>query len=416
VTRRDTVIFVNTRRTALEAQASLFAAARLGLEVVLFTDRRRALVERAAVETVYVDTYDTAATVDAAREVARRRRVVGVAGWNDRDVEPVAQIAAALGLPGNTVAAARASRNKYTARTMMPPSVCPRFHRVRTESDLAPAARHVGFPAILKPAGAGSSRGIFEVADQARLRSAFEYLMAYTTAENDPIFRLYPGELVMEERISGTEHSLQGIVVDGELVFAGITDKWVTTPFCLEHLRVYPSALPEEALTAARATAAEVVTALDLRRGAIAMDYRRAEDGTVTVIELNPRPGGNFIASHLVPLSQGYDFLAETLKVLTGVDATPMPPACGIVAGSAQVITEATGRFTGYGGLADALAVPGIEHFTYETRLGSEVGQPPDSFLTSTLGSFIGRGFDQTSVVALLTEAVETCAPIVSAD
>lgn len=417
--QRDAVIFVNTRRTTLEAQACFFAASRVGLDVVLLADKPVSLPPGVAAEVMLVDTYDGSATLAAAREVAHRRPVVGVVTWGDRDVETVACLAEGLGLPGNSPVAAAAARNKHTARTLLEqaaPHVIPRFHHVRSRPDVAPAVEHVGFPAILKPSGASSSKGIFEVRDAEQLSAAFDRLMDYTQAEIDPIFRYYPQDLILEECLGGTEHSVEGIVVDGRVVCTGVTDKWTMAPFYLEYLQVYPSALPPAALDRARAVTDDVVSALGLNRGAVHLELRHLADGTMKVLEMNARTGGNFITSHLIPLSQGYDFLGETLRVMIGAnDPRPMPDPNGVVAGSIQLITKETGRFVGFHDLGAALAVPGIEHFTYEIPPGTEVRQPPEEFIAPILATFIGRALDQPNLIRLLREATTVCQPLIEA-
>ncbi|HKR48897.1 MAG TPA: ATP-grasp domain-containing protein [Pseudonocardiaceae bacterium] len=415
--QRDAVIFVNTRRTTLEAQACFFAANRIGLDVVLLADKPIPLPPGVAAEVVLADTYDGPAALVAAREVARRRPVAGVVTWGDRDVETVAYLAEGLGLPGNSPAAAAAARNKHTARTLLEkaaPHAIPRFYHVRSPADLAPAAEHVGFPAILKPTGASSSKGIFEVDDAGQLSVAFDRLMHFTRAGVDPIFQYYPQDLILEERLDGTEHSIEGIVVDGRVVSAGVTDKWTAAPFYLEYLQIHPSALPPAALDRACVIADEVVGALGLDCGAIHLEFRHLPDGAVKILEMNARTGGNFITSHLIPLSREYDFLGETLRVTTGAaDPRPMPDPTGVVAGSIQVITKETGRFAGFADLGAALTVPGIEHFTYEIPPGTEVRQPPDEFITPILATFIGRALDQPNLIRLLEEAADACWPLV---
>lgn len=419
MTQRDAVIFVNTRRTALEVQICFYAAARLGLDVVLLADAPIALAPGLVDEVVIVDTYDRVATVAAARAVALRRSVTGVVTWGDRDVENVASIAEDLGLPGHPPAAAAAARNKHIARVLLEkaaPYLVPRFHHIRDAADLGPAMDQVGFPAILKPAGASGSKGIFRVEDASQLSVAFDRLMEFTRPEQDPIFRYYPQELILEERLGGSEHSVQGIVVDGRVICWGVTDKWVTTPFCLQYLQVYPSALPVATLDRVLTAANDAITALGLDRGAIAMDLRCLPDGSVKVIEVNARCGGNFIASHLIPLSQGYDILGAALQVATGADPEPMPAATGVVAGSIQVITKQEGWFTGFDSLGTALAVPGVDHFTYEIPPGTEVRQPPDDFVTPILATFIGRALDQQALTRLLRDVAERCHPVIQQD
>ncbi|WP_239308958.1 ATP-grasp domain-containing protein [Frankia sp. Cj3] len=419
MSQRDAILFVNTRRTTLEAQPCFFAANSLGFDVVLLADHPIPLVPGLAADTVITDTYDHDAALAAAKAVAARRSVVGVLTWGDRDVETVAHIAQGLGLPGNSTEAAAAARNKYQARELLKdtaPHLIPRFHRVRSSADLASAVKEVGFPAILKPTGASSSKGIFQVDDQATLTAAFNRLMEFTQKATDPIFRYYPQELLLEEQLGGTEHSVEGIVVDGRVPVASVTDKWTLSPFYLEYLQIHPSQLDPSTLAQVELMASEVVRALGLKSGAIHLEFRHLPDGALKVLEMNARTGGNFITSHLIPLSWGYDFLGEVIRVSAGArEAQPMPGANKSFAGSIQIISRQAGRFVGFGDLGGALATPGIEHFTYEISPGTEVKQPPDDFVTPILGSFIGRATDPHELRDLLHRAAEKALPTVEA-
>ena len=410
----STVLFVNTRPTALEACPCFYAARQLGLDVVLLTDRPTAVAD-AADEVLVVDTFDLAAVAARARTVADRRPVVGAVTWADRDVESVARIADLLGLPGHPPAAAGTARNKGRLRAVLAartPDLVPAFHVVRSVADLAAAAARVPMPAILKPTGASGSKGIFAVEDDESLRAAYARLMDFTRPDQDPIFRYYPGELVLEERIFGTEHSVEGIVQGGEPRFGVVTDKWVRAPYFLEHLQVQPTRLAADAERRVLDAATRAVRAVGLRDGAFHLELKVTQDGRPVVLELNARTGGGYITTHMVPLTTGYDFCREVLRVACGLGPVPPAPRPFCAAGSVQIITGDEGEFAGFRNLGQVLDTPGVLHFTYELPPGSRVVQPPLNFTSPVLASFVARGVTPESVEKVLRHLDDTIEPV----
>jgi biotin carboxylase len=289
----STVIFVNTRPTRSEAEPPFWAAAGLGLRVVVIGDAPPPVPSSLYGEFAQADTYDFKQLRVVAREVSSRHEVVGVVCWGDRDVEGVAHVADELGLAGNSVEAARRARNKHLARQYLSKhdkTLIPKFASVRSLAELEEALPQVPLPAVLKPAGASASKGIFTVRTQAEARAAAGKLLQYTTAEIDPIFRYYPGELVLEQFLEGTEHSVEGIVVGGELLTAVVTDKFVDPAFSIETHQIQPSGLSEETQKACLAAAQTVATALELGTTAIHLELK-VDGAPVRVIELNSRTG-----------------------------------------------------------------------------------------------------------------------------
>ena len=411
---RPTVLFINTRPSPVEAEQCFAAAAALRLDVVLLTDTDPPVDLAWITATVRVDTYDLPALVAAATEVAQHRDVRGAVCWGDRDVEGVAAIASALSLPGNTPAAAATARNKGAMREALAihaPDLAPAFARVWTEHDLHGALEQVPLPAILKPAGASTSKGIFDVTSVQQAHRAFAELQHFTRPEVDPIFRYYPGELVLEARITGREVSVEGICVDGVLVVAAVTAKYVREPFFLEYLQVHPATLTPAAEAAARDAAARAVCAAGL--GTTAVHVEMLLDGEAAVLlELNARTGGSYIATHLLAMARGYDFLANTLIACCALgDVAPIPGAFA-AAGSWHVLVERSGRLAEVRRVDDALRVPGVVRFVQDVAPGNAVAQPPASYTASTIGSLIARGPDAAAVVSTL-ERAQQCLDVV---
>lgn len=401
------VIFVNTSPTRSEAEPPLWAASRLGLDVVVLADTRPPVPETLVRELVEVDTFDFPALRAAARELASRHDIRGVICWGDRDVEGVAQVAEELGLRGHSVEAAARARDKAAAREALAhnaPDLVPPFAAIRSVDDVAAAAAEVGFPAVVKPAGASASKGIFTVRNDAELESAVEILLAYTDPANDPIFRRRSGELVMEGYLTGDEHSVDGIVVDGKLVFWTVTDKTVDPAFNLELQQIQPTALPADVEESCRMAAQAVSDAMGLGTGAIHLELK--VDGTaVRVIELNARTGGGYITTHIIGLSRGVDMLEEAIVAACGLrDVRPAPEAT-LHVGSRQHLATGVGWLQAVHGIDAVLGLPGVANVFMDGRLGQAVGQPPDDFTGSVICSTLAAAGSRSAVEETLSAA-----------
>src|SRR6185295_1492601 len=415
---RSTVLFVNTRPSPSEAEPCFRAARQLDLDVVLLADRPVAVPKGAYVEHVPVDSYDNQSLVAAAKACANQRTVTGVVCWGDRDVEGTAHIAAALGLPGHTPAAAAGARNKAVFRESLAraaPEITVRSRAIQRadREALASAASHVGFPAVLKPAGASSSKGIFRVDDIAALRQAVDQLTAYTRPEMDPIFRFYPGLALLEEFIEGSEHSVDGLLSDGELIAATVTDKWVEPRHSLEYMQVHPSALAQQTQDAALAAARSAASAIGLGTGAFHLEFRVAPNQSLRVLELNARTGGGYITSHLIPLSCGWNFLAATLALACQLEKPSSMPAPYAVAGSRKLIANREGRFRALDGIEKALSEPGICALILERQLGAEALLPPRGYTEGALASALAVGYSNSGVVSTLEAATRSLEPVI---
>ncbi|MGC4857073.1 ATP-grasp domain-containing protein [Micromonospora sp. DT4] len=411
----QTVLFVNTRPSPTEAEPCFDAARALGLDVVLLADRPVAGTEGLAAEVVLVNTFDFDALVIAAQKVAAERNVVGVVCWGDRDVEGVAAVARALRLPGNTPESAAIARNKaHTREALLAncPDLTPRFARVSNPEELEAALQHVPLPAVLKPVSGSTSKGIFAVDSRDAAFAALTELIAYTQKSIDPIFHFNPGQLILETRIDGSEHSIDGIVRGGVLAAAAITDKSVRPPHSLEYLQTHPTALDADTQQRVLDAAQRTVTALGLGTTAIHLELRVTEGGQPMILEMNSRTGGGYITTHLLAMSRGYGFLEQVLIAVCDLGPTMAMPPAYTVAGSRQVISAETGRLSRIDGVAAALDVPGLLTFAQDAPIGSAVAQPPSSYTSAIIGTLIARG----PSLAAVTSALEVADALVTVE
>ncbi|MFB7933639.1 ATP-grasp domain-containing protein [Streptomyces sp. NPDC056039] len=406
---RPVVVFVGLRKNPLEHRPALEAAHRCGFSVALLAGKPPAGLPGALLAEVRaVDPHDTEAFDAAVDAVATAHTVAGVVAWGDAGVEPAARAARRLGLPGIAPAAARLARNKYLMRQALAdrPHLIPRFARVRTWRDAVRSLADIGLPAVLKPAAGSGSKGIFLLRDEQELRPAFDELTRLTGADGDGIFRHDRGDLILEELLRGSEHSVEGFVHRGEVTVCGITDKTTTEPFRLELAHLHPSALPGAARSAVHALTRETVLALGFDDCAFHLECMYDPGAGARLIEVAARAGGDFIGSHLVGLATGVPFHENVIRVATG-QAPRLPDQPPLHAGLRKITAPAAGELVRIDGLDTALGVPGVQHLVLDRSPGTTIRLPPEHFSSSLLGAVIATGETGEAVRGTLEAAAK---------
>jgi biotin carboxylase len=403
------VLFVNLRTTDPERRAAVFAAWQLGYQVVLLADSMPASADKLFTAVEIVDTYDWDQALRSARDLAQRFEIHGVATWSDRDVELVAQIGQALGLPAPSPTAAQKARNKFIMKQALAhlPGIVPGHARVRTWDELESAIQTIGFPAVLKPTGASASKGIFELHQPDDLRSAFATLQDFAQPAVDPIFRTYGAEFILEEFLSGPECSVEGWVFQGEVEVVGITDKQTTEPFHLEYQHMYPSSLPDAGQQEIIAKTIQVVKTLDLNNCAFHLEGKMTPNG-FRLIEIAARVGGDYITSHLIPLSTGINFYAQVIRVVTGQQPR-REPTSRLYTGARFLLAPTEGIFGGLEGIEAVLHRSSVEHFFLESSPGSTIQLPPRHFAAQRVGAVLVRDPKYAVVEQTLEEIARQC-------
>jgi biotin carboxylase len=404
MSRRPTVVFVNTRRPSLEVREAFWAARRAGLDVALVTDKPRRYLEEISVATQVIDTYDVDRVVDAVRDLGRRFSVHGVVTWGDRDVEAVAATTAALDLPGPSPEAARRARNKYEMKQALAGvgDVLPRYALVRTREDLDHALAEIGVPAILKPVGASGSRGINEIRTLQDADRAHELLSQYVRPEVDRMFAAHDA-MILEELVEGDEIVVAGWVHRGTATIAGITDTITTVPWHLEAQHMMPSALPPAALAQVIDAAHRILAAIGVDDCAFHIDGKWTGEH-YRFFEMAARVSGDYHMSHLVPMATGVDFYAELLRIVTGREPR-FEPTHELAAGVHFAFADGAGKLAGVDGIDEALRVPQVEYVSVETATGTDIQPPPAQFTEPKYAGVIGRDPSYEALDAALKQA-----------
>jgi hypothetical protein len=291
-----TALYLGLRRSELEWRAELDAAAAAGLEVHVASD---AGLDHTGLEPGRTRSFDrsepTAVQIGQAVDALAPEVVVC---WGDKYVGLTAAVAEHCGARGIGAAAAAVVVDKAAQRRALEPyGLNPPW---RSGTDLAGlreavAALGTAAPLVFKAAHCSGGRGLAVVGPGTDLDAVFKL-----TAEN------YSGtsDFVIEAYVDGSEHSVSGLVADGDVVVLGVTDKRVDAPLAPSWATSTPSALDGGALARVRDAAVTAVRAVGLGVGGFHVDLRWGPSGPV-VLEVGGRLGGDLINSHLIPLAHG---------------------------------------------------------------------------------------------------------------
>ncbi len=289
---------------------------------------------------------------------------------------PVAEARERLGVEGMGAEAARNFRDKSRMKTLLREAgvPCARHALVEDERGLWAFAEQVGYPLVVKPPAGAGAQSTFRV-DNA---GAFgEALRISAPSQEQPV--------LIEEFITGEEHSLETISVGGRAVWHSLTHYYPTP---LEVLRnpwiqwclLLPREIDGPQYDDIREAAGAALAALGMDTGLTHMEWFRRGDGSVAISEVGARPPGAQITT-LVSRAHDIDFLHAWGRVMVYGEFDP--PERRYAAGAAFLRGQGSGRVVAIHGLEQAGRELG--ELVTDVKL-PELGQTPT-------GSYEGEGW-----------------------
>lgn len=280
---------------------------------------------------------------------------------------PLAEVREAMGLPGLSVQAALNFRDKSRMKDVLRAHrlPCARHALASKFVDAVAFAERVGFPLVVKPQAGAGAQSTYRVDDAQALSEALDLTRPSVTAP-----------VMLEEFITGSEHSFETISIDGTPVWHSLTH-YHPTP--LEVLRnpwiqwvvVLPREVDHPMYDDIKAAATEALSALGQTTGLSHMEWFRRADGSVAISEVAARPPGAQITT-LMSRANDIDFVAAWAGLMVYGEFTV--PERKYAVGAAFLRGQGTGIVR---------HVSGIDRVHEE--LGSmvcdvklpEIGQPP---------------------------------------
>lgn len=245
--------------------------------------------------------------------------------WEDA-VYVAARIAEALGVPLNPVDACYQARNKLRTRAAMAKAnlPVPRFACVKTAADLPAAVKHVGMPAVLKPAYGAASMGVVRVATLEAAVKAYEKIEPDMNATADAIWA-QGTEMILEELYVGDECDVDVLMCEGRVVYAKTSDNWACLePWFQEVGTNCPSLLKSNVQKELEELAEDTLHALGFKGGCFHVELMYTRDGA-RIIEVNARMGGVSV-SEVNLVAWGVCLIEEHALVACGIPIQPIVP------------------------------------------------------------------------------------------
>lgn len=251
----------------------------------------------------------------------RRRSFTGVLNRREKYVLPASLLAARLGLRP-IVRNPYLLRDKFKMRQAL--SLIdsgPRVFLIEQERDLNAVPDEV-FPAILKPRFGFNGRAVTLVRNSNELAASFHHSRQYyIMLKREDTSNC---DFVLEEYIEGTEHTVEALVYDGEIILNAISDKMpVRPPYFVEEGDIMPSQLSESQQRIVLRSARRAVECLGFRNGWMHIELKLANNEP-TVIEAAARMGGGYFGQ-MIELVYGLDQMRLLMDIHLGAPSQAQP-------------------------------------------------------------------------------------------
>lgn len=246
-------------------------------------------------------------------EILKECQKIGIDGIcsiaSDLATLTVNYVAEKMGLCGNSMRCTEISTNKYLMRKAFEEYgvPVPKFTVCDETTDLS--AIDMAYPCIVKPTDRSGSRAITKVTAKEQLSEAVAAAVEQS----------FEKKAVIEEFIEGNEYSCECITQNGVHHFLAITKKFTTgAPHFIETGHRQPSDIPENMTDSIVSQIFRALDALEIKNSASHTEFKLDKNGTVRIIEIGARMGGDCIGSDLVRLSTGYDFVKMVIDTACG--------------------------------------------------------------------------------------------------
>ena len=218
-------------------------------------------------------------------------------------------VANAMGLVGNSLECVELSTNKHMMRMAFEKNMDPSPKSIVVSCFEKNLVENFRFPIIVKPTDRSGSRGITKLSNERGLREAIERAKEQS----------FEKKVLIEEFAEGQEYSVEFLSYKGVHHFLALTKKYTTgAPHFIETAHIEPAPVSEETLNRVKKIVEHALTSLKVENGASHSELKIDKDGTIKLIEIGARMGGDFIGSHLVHYSTGIDFVKNVILIALG--------------------------------------------------------------------------------------------------
>lgn len=401
-------VLILSTTTGYQLQSFGEAADRLGIDLMLATDRCDHLDDPWRDGAVAVRFYDHDASVKAIEAAAQDRPVDGVIAVGDQPTPLAARAAAALGIRWNPVAAAEITRNKRAMRRAFAEArlKVPWFIDLPIAADPRVFGSAIPYPCVVKPLALSGSRGVIRADSSDQLVAAVKRIRALLARPDLQAQRTgMLEELIVEGYMEGREYAVEGLLTNGAFRVLAIFDKPdpLIGPFFEETIYVTAAPLSVALHEAIAEQVERAAAAIGLTHGPVHAECRVGPDG-VAMLEVAARPIGGICSKVLRFEAAGHQASLEEvlLRHACGEDVSSYAREAS-ASGVMMIPIPKRGIYKSVAGEAAARAVANIEHVRITAKRDQLLEPLPEG--DSYLGFIFARAAEAYAVVASLRAA-----------
>lgn len=354
-------------------------------------------------QVIEAETNDVESLISRLKPYHQETPFDGVLTICDYYIGTVGQVAGALNLPQAFSSNVNHTRCKHHVRQTIQAAGLPnaRFAVTSDWPQTRTEAEAIGYPLIIKPSDLASSAFVQLVNNETELHEAFAKLESFThnfrEQKREPLW-------LLEEFLEGQEVSVEAYTHQGETTIIGITDKSLTgAPYFIEDGHMFPADLDESLEQDIRDYVVKVLHAVGHDHGISHTEVKLTKDGP-RIVEINPRPGGNYIAE-LIEHVTGLNMLRMHIDLALGRKPNAASPTEMKGSSAIQFLVPDRSGVIG--------TVTGIERLEQDNAIlrwhlrpleGAQVSKPVDN--AGYLGHVVTRDFDGRQARRYAEEAV----------
>ncbi len=366
--------------TTYNTRDFMVAAERLGVEVVVASDKRQVLEDAAPGRTLSLSFYDADIAVRQIVDHSTEWPVKAVFGVDDHSAVLAALACEAMGIAHNDPEAVRAAGNKKLMRTRLTQAglPSPRVRLFDITDDSSQCAEAAEYPCVLKPVFLAASRGVIRADDADQFVTAFGRIR--TILKNPAVARkggAAAREILVEDYIPGVEVAVEALLMGGELQPLALFDKPdpLEGPFFAETVYVTPSRLADDLQQEIADNVARGAEALGLRDGPLHAELRVTE-GQLHIIEIAARTIGG-LCSRVLRYGTGMSLEELVLRHALNLPVDSLERQGG-AAGVMMLPVPAKGVLRGVRGIEEARMIVNIDDVVITIPPDQEVEPLPE--------------------------------------
>jgi biotin carboxylase len=307
------------------------------------------------------------------RLVPRPPRLKAVLPGVEYGVVAAAVLAEAWGVPGAGIEAARALRNKAQLRGVADAAKIPQpaWALVDNPGQIAEFRAFHGGRCVVKPTDRQGSLGVELVEAGDDVHEIWQEVLAVQEPGGlRARQRLRDSKYIVEERMSGTEISVQALVANGRTVFTNTTFKdLLPGRYPVELGHTVPAPIPEDSADEVIQQTRRLIRAAGFHYGMLHAEWIVGETGPGLVECAARTPGDKII--NLIDLAYRSSIMDDLLRVMEG--ETVLMPERPRLAASICFLTAPQGTVAAVSGIEQAWTAGGIVEVDVTASEGSEV-------------------------------------------